>query len=97
MRQHRESQLAYLLLPIVGLGIPAMATIAFADSVPESIRIQEKAEKAYEAAPVVPIERGNAHHRDLMNDDQGGGGEFLPTPQPQAQPQPAKVRGDTNQ
>ncbi len=96
MRHHRELQLAYLLLPIVGLGIPAMATIALADSVPESIRIQEKAEKAYEVAPVVPIERGNAHHRELLNDDQGGGGEFLPPPQPHLPPQPAKVRDDTS-
>ncbi|MBS0235001.1 MAG: hypothetical protein JSR99_16150 [Proteobacteria bacterium] len=84
-----------LLFPIVGLGIPATATIAFADSVPESIRIQQQAEKAYEAAPVVPIERGNAHHRDLQKDEEGG--DELLLPMQRSVPPAPKDKGGTQQ
>lgn len=96
MRRHPKSQRVCLLFPIAGLVIPGMATVAFADSVPESIRIQQQAEKAYEAAPVVPIERGNAHHRDLQREEQGGDDDLL-MPMQQAAPQPAKDKGSTNQ
>jgi hypothetical protein len=61
-----------LAIAVAGLGTTACAWAAVADSVPESIRIQQKAEKAYESAPVVPIERGNAHHRDSQKDEMGG-------------------------
>ncbi len=57
-----------LLLALICLGAQQSARPAFADSVPESIRIQQKAEKAYETAPVVPIDRQNAHRRDLSKD-----------------------------
>jgi hypothetical protein len=50
------------------LAAPLPECLALADSVPESIRIQQKAEKAYETAPVVPIDRQNAHHRDVSKD-----------------------------
>jgi hypothetical protein len=48
-------------------GSPAMAR----DDIPESLRIEQQTEKAYNQKPVVPIERGNAHHRNL-----GGGGDM---------------------
>jgi hypothetical protein len=57
-----------LLFGFVGFGVEQSAYPAFADSVPESIRIQQQAEKAYETAPVKPIERQNAHHRDQSKD-----------------------------
>jgi hypothetical protein len=57
-----------LLLAFIGLAAPLPESLALADSVPESIRIQQKAEKAYGTAPVVPIERQNAHHRDVSKD-----------------------------
>ena len=57
-----------LLLAFIVLAAPLPECLALADSVPESIRIQQKAEKAYETAPVVPIDRQNAHHRDVSKD-----------------------------
>lgn len=48
----------------------AFATFAHADNaVPESIRLQQQAEKAYSTQPVVPIDRPNAHHRNLSGED----------------------------
>lgn len=87
MQRYRKVCSGCLLLTIAALASPAMGRLAFADSVPESIRIQEKAEKAYESAPVVPIERGNAHHRDVKDDGEGGDGgtggyEALPPQEP---------------
>ncbi len=61
------------LLAFVGLGALQAVYPASADSVPESIRIQQKAEKAYETAPVVPIDRQNAHRRDLTKDAPASG------------------------
>jgi len=88
MQRYRKVRRGCVLLTVGALAIPAIGGLAFADSVPESIRIQEKAEKAYESAPVVPIERGNAHHRDLKDEDGGdggtGGSEALPPPEPPA-------------
>lgn len=89
MQRYRKLRRGCLLLTVGASAIPAIGGLAFADSVPESIRIQEKAEKAYESAPVVPIERGNAHHRDLKDGGEGGDGgaggyEALPPPEPQA-------------
>jgi hypothetical protein len=49
---------------------PALAR----DDEPESLRIEEQAKKDYSKKPVVPIERGNAHHRNLG----GAGGEETP-------------------
>ncbi|MBS0253194.1 MAG: hypothetical protein JSR78_19205 [Proteobacteria bacterium] len=96
MQRYRKVRRGCLLLTIAGLACPATGRVALADSVPESIRIQEKAEKAYEAAPVVPIERGNAHHRDVKDGGEGGDGgvggyEALPPPEP-----PAAKQNDTN-
>lgn len=87
MQHYRKVRRGCLLLTIAAMASPGMGCLAFADSVPESIRIQEKAEKAYESAPVVPIERGNAHHRDVKDDGEGGDGgvggyEALPAQQP---------------
>jgi len=62
-----------LLFGFVGLGAWQSAYPAFADSVPESIRIQQKAEKEYETKPVVPIDRQNAHRRDLSKDAPASG------------------------
>jgi hypothetical protein len=74
LRYRKPSRIA--LLPVlIGLGAALPGNIAFADSVPESIRIQQKAEKAYEAAPVAPIERQNAHHRELSRDAPASGDE----------------------
>lgn len=39
---------------------------AGADPIPESLRIQREAEKAYQQNRVVPIDRPNAHHRDRL-------------------------------
>lgn len=96
MQRYRKVRRGCLLLTVAALASPAIGSLAFADSVPESIRIQEKAEKAYEAAPVVPIERGNAHHRDLKDGSEGGDGgaggyEALPQPEP-----PAAKHNDKN-
>jgi hypothetical protein len=89
----------FLLLTAAGLGFSAVATLALADSTPESIRIQERAEKAYETAPVVPIDRGNAHHRDSEKDDGAGtdgasGGAYVPSPSDGEAPR-TSVRHDT--
>ncbi len=88
MQHHPRFRRAFFLAGIAGPGLAATAVVAFADSVPESIRIQERAEKAYESAPVVPIDRGNAHHRDSSKDDeQGGGDQYVPQ---STEPPPAK-------
>lgn len=84
MQRYRKFRRGCLLLMIAGSAIPSVGTFAFADSVPESIRIQQQAEKAYQTAPVVPIERGNAHHREIMKDDgsdSGGVGGYEPVPE----------------
>ncbi len=92
MQRRRNIWSGYLPIVIAGLGIPAIAGAARADSVPESIRIQQKAEKAYESAPVVPIERGNAHHREGQKDEQGG--DDVPPVTPVAPPR--SERRDSN-
>jgi hypothetical protein len=56
---------------LASLTVPAVAR----DSLPESLRLEEQAKKDYEQQPVVPIERGNAHHRDVG----GSGGDVLPS------------------
>jgi hypothetical protein len=86
-----------LAVMIAAMGIPSVAGPLFADSVPESIRIQERAEKAYESHPVVPIDRGNAHHRDGGKDEgtggDGTGGANGQTPPPSSIP---GTRHDSN-
>jgi hypothetical protein len=83
-----------LVMTIAATALPFIASPLFADSVPESIRIQQQAEKAYEARPVVPIDRGNAHHRDAGKDDgEGAGGAYVPTQHPSTAP---PVRHDLN-
>lgn len=71
--QLRYSRLGHLTLLLAFAGGPSPGYLALADSVPESIRIQQKAEKAYETAPVVPIDRQNAHRRDLSKDAPASG------------------------
>ncbi|MFT3733007.1 MAG: hypothetical protein QM780_16570 [Hyphomicrobium sp.] len=94
MQGHRRFQCGRLLIVLVGLGIALYGRIAIADSVPESIRIQEQAEKAYETAPVVPIERGNAHHREQMKDDGTDGSGYDGYVPQAAPPPPADERRD---
>lgn len=91
MQRHRNFYRGRVPLALVALAIPAAGTVAFADSVPESIRIQEQAEKAYKSAPVVPIERGNAHHRDVGKDGgEGDEGGAYSAPMPAESPPAAK-------
>ncbi len=95
MQRHRNFYRGRVPLALVALAIPAAGTITFADSVPESIRIQEQAEKAYKSAPVVPIERGNAHHRDVGKDGEGDEGGAYSAPMP-AEPPPAAKPHNSN-
>jgi hypothetical protein len=55
---------------MLAAGAPALAR----DDLPESLRIEQQAEKDYAKKPVVPIDRGNAHHRNLG----GSGNDELP-------------------
>ncbi len=80
---YRRRSLATLLAALFGLSAPL--TMALADSVPESIRIQQKAEKAYFAAPVVPIGRQNAHHREPSKDAPAASDERGSSAAPSAQ------------
>jgi hypothetical protein len=94
MVHYREFNRRFLMLTVAATGLPLIAGPVFADSVPESIRIQQQAEKAYESHPVVPIERGNAHHRDSGKDDSDGtGGTYIPPPPPSREP---SSRHDSN-
>lgn len=64
--------LASVITPcVVMVSAPALAR----DDLPESLRIEQQAEKDYSKKPVVPIDRGNAHHRNL-----GGTGDEAPSP-----------------
>lgn len=56
---------ATLSFTVLTLASGAACIPAVADIVPESVRIQQNAKRAYFQKPVVPIDRGNAHHRDL--------------------------------
>jgi hypothetical protein len=62
-----------LFFAIVAPAFWAVSFPAAADDVPESLRIEQKALKDYSQQPVVPIDRGNAHHRDLG----GSGGDAV--------------------
>jgi hypothetical protein len=73
MARHRLA-FAIGFIAIVPLSLAAVSVAAIADNVPESLRIEQKAKKAYSEKPVVPIERGNAHHRDI-----GGDGDSAPS------------------
>lgn len=66
----RVGNSASLTFAILTLASAAASIPAVADDVPESLRIEQKAKKAYAQRPVVPIDRGNAHHRDAG--DSGG-------------------------
>ena len=57
---------AILTLLLFTLGIAWDFGPAGADPIPESLRIQREAEKAYQQNRVVPIDRPNAHHRDRL-------------------------------
>ncbi len=94
MLHDREFNRRFVILTVAAMGLPLMAGSVLADSVPESIRIQQRAEKAYESHPVVPIERGNAHHRDSGKDDSDGtGGPYVPPAPPSREP---SSRRDSN-
>jgi hypothetical protein len=54
-----------LILTVLTLSTADLSFPAAADDVPESLRLEQKAKKAYSQKPVVPIDRGNAHHRDI--------------------------------
>jgi len=59
-----------LVVAFAGLG--TLSAFAYADWVPESIRIQKAAEKSYQTTPVVPIDRPNSHHREFLKDGPAG-------------------------
>ncbi len=64
-----------LSFSIVVVAYGLATTPVVADIVPESLRIQQNAKKAYSRKPVVPINRGNAHRRDLdLGRDLGASG-----------------------
>ena len=60
-----------LLLMTALFGLPVAATANAAgdnsEQLPESLRIQQQVENAYSKDRVVPIERQNAHHRNLRS------------------------------
>ena len=86
----RRGRRVTLMLAFMGLSAPLPGYLALADSVPESIRIQQEAEKAYETQPVVPIDRQNAHRRDFSKDAPASGD------QGDQQVAPLPPRQDTN-
>lgn len=91
MQRHRTLNRTCLVLLAAGPTLSAIGTTVFADSVPESILIQERAEKAYESAPIRPIDRGNAHHRDFQKDEgDGAGGAYDRMPADLTPPAPRK-------
>ena len=63
-----------LLLMTALFGLPVAATANAAgdnsEQLPESLRIQQQVENAYSKDRVVPIERQNAHHRNLGPSEQ---------------------------
>ena len=63
MASHSHNS-ASLIFAVLTLSTAALSIPAAADDVPESLRLEQKAKKAYTQKPVVPIDRGNAHHRD---------------------------------
>ena len=63
MARHRVTSVT-LFFAVLSPGFAAVSFPAVADDVPESLRIERNALKAYSQKPVVPIDRGNAHHRD---------------------------------
>jgi hypothetical protein len=69
MKRTRATSIAVLasvITPcVVMVSVPAIAR----DDLPESLRIEQQAEKDYSKQPVVPIDRGNAHHRNLGGSD----------------------------
>jgi hypothetical protein len=58
-----------LLASMTGMLVASAPALA-RDDLPESLRIEQQALKDYAKKPVVPINRGNAHHRNL-----GGSGD----------------------
>jgi hypothetical protein len=81
MTRHRATSAA-LFFAAFSPGFCAVSLPAIAgNDVPESLRIEQKALKAYSAQPVVPIDRGNAHHRDAGGI---GGDDISPEKLPQA-------------
>ncbi|HVZ05177.1 hypothetical protein [Hyphomicrobium sp.] len=65
MKQTCATSMAVLLFTTAAPCLLALTAPAIADDIPESMRIEQKAEKDYAKKPVVPINRGNAHHRNL--------------------------------
>jgi hypothetical protein len=63
------------------LGLRALGAFAYADWVPESIRIQKEAEKSYRTAPIVPIVRPSPHRREFLRDGPAGF-QIGPAPSP---------------
>ena len=75
MKRTHATSMVLLASVIVPSMLAASAPALARDDVPESLRIEQQAEKAYSKKPVVPIERGNAHHRNL-----GGSGKDASPP-----------------
>lgn len=79
MTRHRATSVV-LLFAVLLPGFWAVSISAFADDVPESLRIEQKALKDYSQKPVVPIDRGNAHHRGSGSGEDGTSPDKLPDP-----------------
>lgn len=65
MKRIYATSMALLLSTIAPCFLVVSSPATAKDDVPESLRLEQEAEKAYSKKPVVPINRGNAHHRNL--------------------------------
>jgi len=87
----RPTPSAMLFCAALTAGCGPLATLtASAENIPESLRIEQKALKEYTQKPVVPIDRGNAHHRDLEG---VSGDKTPPTPSTISPAQPRSGHG----
>jgi hypothetical protein len=71
MTRHRATSVV-LFFAVLSPGFWALSFPAAADDVPESLRLEQKALKDYSQKPVVPIDRGNAHHRGPSGSGEDG-------------------------
>jgi hypothetical protein len=85
-----------LTFALVVMALPLISVPVRADDVPESLRLERQAEKAYGQSPVVPIDRPNAHHRNLGADDPTDPADDLPVA-PDEAPTPTPPAPDSNQ
>jgi hypothetical protein len=67
-----------LTFAFVMMAFPLMCGPTRADDLPESLRLEQQAQKAYGQNPVVPIDRPNAHHRNSGTDDSSMPSDEIP-------------------